>query len=833
MTALAFAWRLAWRELRGGLRGFYIFLGCLALGVAAIAGVGSLSAGIEETLNRDGRAMLGGDIELRLIHREASPQELDYFSARGRFSEAVNMRAMAHAGEARTLVELKGVDAAYPLVGTMTLDPPIPLADALKDGGAVAEDAALVRLGLKLGDRINIGNASFVLRARILREPDRTAEGLTLGPRIMVSRAALEQTGLINPGSLIYYHYRLVLAPGGNDQKFIADLNEAMPDAGWRVRDWRNANPGLKQFIDRVGLFLVLVGLTALLVGGVGVGNATAAYLDAKISTIATLKCLGATRADIFRVYLIQIGLLTLFGIALGLVVGAAIPPLLVKAFGDLLPLSVTQGIYPAPLAFALLYGFLIALAFALWPLARTAEVTPAGLFRDLVAPETRVPLGALVGIIVCLGIAAAIAVITTEDRLFALWFVGGAIATFGVLRLVAAGIAALARRAGRPRSTAWRLALTSLYRPGAATASVVLSLGLGLTLLVAIVLLQGNLDRQIAERLPNEAPSFFFVDIQPDQIKDFDQTIRAIPGAGELRAVPSLRGRITRVNDVPADQVKADPRERWVLRGDRGLTYAATLPNNNEIIAGQWWPADYKGPPLLSLEADAARGIGVGIGDTLTVNILGRDITATVASLRKLDWSSFALNFALIYSPGLLEAAPHTYLATVRADPRAEEVVFKTITDRFANVSAIRVKDALDQATLLLGAISAAIRAAAGVTLVSGLLVLGGAIAAGHRRRVREAVILKVLGATRADVARAYLAEYLLLGLVTTVIAGLLGMIVAWAVLTLVMKAPFVVLPGLVTLTAAGGSLATALFGLVATWMALSARPAPVLRHI
>lgn len=833
MGAFGLAFRYALRELRGGIKGFYVFLACLALGVAAIAGVASLSEGIDSSLSRDGRGLLGGDLEFRLIHRAAGPEEMAWLNAQGRVSTVLQMRAMAHAGDRRTLVEVKSADAAYPLYGSVTLDPAMPLADAFRDGGVAVDEVLLARLGIKVGDTLTIGDQPLTVRARVVREADRATEGLTLGPRVLMATPDLERTGLVTPGSLIYYQYRLALPPDRPDAAVMAEAKAKFPDAGWRVRDWRNASPGMRQFFDRVGLFLVLVGLTALLVGGVGVGNATRAYLEGKTATIATLKCLGASGADIFRIYLVQILILALVGIVIGLGLGAALPVLLVRLIGDMMPIPVELGIYPQSLALALVYGLLIALAFALWPLARAREVAPAGLFRDLVAPTRAWPRPAYLGaMLVTLGLAAGIAVATTDERRFALMFVGGAVFAFVVLRSAAALIQMLARRAPRASSTALRFAITSLHRPGSATASVVLSLGLGLTLLVGIALIEGNLARQIDERLPKEAPSFFFVDIQPDQIQGFEDLVRSMPGAGEIRRVASLRGRISHVNGVPADQVAVSPEQRWVLRGDRGLTYSAELPGNNQVVEGEWWPSDYRGPPLVSLEAEAARGLGLKIGDRITINVLGRDMEATIASLRKLDWTSFSLNFVLIFSPGVLEAAPHTHIATVKATPAAEDTIFRAVTDRYANISAIRIKEAIDQAQTLIGAVGAAVRGAAAVTLVAGILVLGGAIAAGHRRRVREAVILKVLGATRADIARAYLLEYALLGLVTAVVAGLIGWVVAWGVVTQVMKAPWIFLPWTMVGTAVGGTVLTVALGLLGTWRALSERPAPALRH-
>jgi putative ABC transport system permease protein len=838
-TPWSTAIRFARRELRGGIRGFRIFIACLALGVAAIAGVGTLASGIVAGLESDGRALLGGDVEVRLTHRTAAPEERAFLERAGRVSEVAQLRAMAFQadGDRRTLIELKAVDAAYPLYGAAQLDGAAGLQQALapKDGvpGAVVDDTLMVRLGLKPGDRIRVGDGTFAVRAVLTREPDRATEALSLGPRVMIALDALRGTGLLAPGSLVYYAYRTALPVNADAAALQQQAVEAFPDAGWRIRTWRNGNPGLQQFVDRVGLFMVLIGLTALLVGGVGVGNAVKSYLDSKTSTIATLKCIGAEGGFIFRVYLAQVMMLALFGIVIGIVIGAGLPWLLLALFGDLLPLAVKTGFYAAPLAMAALYGVLIALAFALWPLARAREVVPAGLFRDLVAPSRRWPRPAYIAATAAVVVAlAVIAVFSSDERRFTLWFVAGAAGSFLVLRLVAEGLMRLARKAGRPRLAALRFGLANLHRPGAPTPSVVLSLGLGLTLLVMVALLQGNLNAQVESRLPQKAPAFFFVDIQSDQMDAFEKAVHAVPGAGALEAAPSLRGRITRVKGISADQAPVSAEQRWVLRGDRGLTYAETLPANSTLVEGEWWPKNYDGPPLLSLELEAARGMGVTIGDTIAVNVLGREIEARIANLRRVEWGGFTINFVMVFSPNTLAGAPHTSLATVRADPKAEEAIFRAVTDAFPNVSTIRVKDALDQVNSLLGQIGTAIRGAAAVTLLAGVLVLAGAIIAGRRARTKDAVLLKVLGATRADVLRILLVEYALLGLVTAVIAGALGWAGAWLVITQVMRMDWTSLPQVVVATAVLSMLATMALGLAGTWRTLSQRPAPVLRQ-
>jgi putative ABC transport system permease protein len=834
------ALRLARRELRHGLQGFVIFLACLVLGVAAIAGVGSLSAAVGEGLSRDGQALLGGDMEFRLTQRAANAEELAWLQARGAVAETFQMRAMAKGDPSgkRTLVELKAVDDLYPLYGRIELAPEGALATAFgpSDGlpGAVVERQLLGRLGVAVGDRLVIGDATFRIAAAIAREPDKGTEAFALGPRVMIAKGALAATGLVQPGTIMQVAYRLKLAQGVDPGAIAAAAKADLPDAGWRIRDRANGAPGVRQFVDRMTMFLTLTGLTALVVGGVGVGNAVRGHLSAKTETIATLKCLGAPGGLVFQVYLLQVLALAGLGIVLGLMLGLVVPPVLAWALADTLPVPAIVGIYPGPLALAAAFGLLVALAFAVWPLARAREVPAAGLFRHLVAPARRWPRPAYV-VLTGLALAAlvALAIATAEDRRLAAWFVAGAAGAFVALRLTAHGVIATVRRLPRPRRPGLRLALANLHRPGAETPAVVLSLGLGLTLLVVIALVQGNLSRQVEQRLPAQAPAFFVVDVQPDQLADLQATVAAVPGAGEVQMVPSLRGRIARVKGMDAEKWPIAPEGRWALRGDRGLTYAATQPKGSTVEAGEWWPADYRGPPLISFDAEVAKAMGIGVGDTLTLNVLGREIEARIANLRRIDWTTLGINFTIVFAPGTLEAAPHTFLGTIHArDPKAEAAIFDAVTERFPNISVIAMKEALATVDQILGNIAMAIGATASVTLLAGVLVLAGAMAAGHRHRVYDAVVLKVLGATRADVLKAYLIEYALLGLAAAVVAALIGGFAAWILVTRVMEAEWAMMPGRLGLTVLGSMALTVLLGLAGTWRALGRRAAPVLRE-
>lgn len=832
--------RFALREMRGGLHGFYIFLACLALGVSAIAAAGSLGAAISEGMRREGQAILGGDAAVELNYRDANAEELAFFHASGAVSLSRDMRAMvkSHVNDVRTLVELKAVDAAYPLYGAITLNTPIAVHAALKQQngawGAVIEAPLATRLNAQQGAMLRIGELDYQVRGVILREPDRASGGLALGPRIMVAADSLAATRLLQTGSLQVRHYRIKFLPGIDLKNWIATLNAKFPDSAWRLRDRENSAPSTRQFLEQMSLFLSLAGLTALVTGGAGAGNAVRGYLLRKRETIATFKCLGAEGSTIFRTYMTQIILLAMLGIAIGLVIGALVPFALANLLGSVLPVPAHFAIYPRPLLQAAAFGMATALVFAIWPLARAREISAAALFRDLITPARRWPRpGYVIATLLSGAALIGLAFLIAGDTRFAIWFVSGVIASFALLRLLAIGMIALAKKLPRPGMPELRLALANLHRPGAPTSAVLLSLGLGLTLLVTITLVEGNLTRQVNERAAEEAPAFFFLDVQSGEIEAFSKLVNSVAGVSDLQTMPALRGRITRINGAPAMIDSVPPESRWALRGDRVLSYAAVMPENTLLDDGEWWPAGYAGPQLLSLDAQLALGMGLKVGDTLSVNVLGRELEAKIANLRRIDWSTMGINFALIFSPGVISAAPHGYLATARATQIAEERLHKTVTDAFPSVSAVRVKETLAAVNALLANLTNAVRAAGSVTLLSGILVLAGALAAGHAQRVYDAVLLKVLGATRARILLAYVAEYAILGLSAAGLAGILGTLASYLVVTQLMRAEFVFLPMSLAITLAASIIVTIILGLASTWRALGQKPAAALRAV
>ncbi|MBA2401957.1 MAG: ABC transporter permease [Bradyrhizobium sp.] len=844
--ASSLALRYALREMRSGLRGFYVFIACIALGVMAIAGVGSVAASLSDGLSREGRTLLGGDIAFSLIQREATPEELAFLRARGEVSVAAALRVMARSGDGKlALVELKAVDGKYPMLGELTLDPKIPVADlfAERDGafGAAVDSVLLARLDLKLGDRISIGNANYQIRSVVSSEPDKLAGNVGLGPRVLVSETSLRATGLLQPGSLVRWIYRMKLPDNASDERaatqMIESVRSALPEAGWWIRSRSNASPQLERTISRFTQFLTLVGLAALLVGGVGVANAVKSHIDRRRDVIASFKALGATGRDVFTIYLTQVVVLAGIGSIIGLAAGAALPFVIVGLFGKLLPLPVIPALHLDELALSFIYGLLTALAFGLWPLGRVHDVPVAALFRDEVAPEWHRPRSSylvLMAVVVALLITVAIGL--AYDKRVAAVFVASSVAVFALLRGVAASLMALARRLPRSNITMLRLAIANIYRPGALTPSVVLSLGLGLAVLVTITQIDGNLRRQFLAALPDRAPSFYFIDIPTADADRFGAFLKQTAPQSTVEDVPMLRGRIVAARGIRADELKPTQDTEWVLQSDRGLTYTAEIPRGSKVVEGDWWAPDYSGPPLVSMEKKIADGMKLKIGDEIVVNVLGRDIPAKVANLRNVDWQGLGINFVLVFSPNAFKGAPHSHVATLteaHPDPAGDARIIKQVADAFPTVTSVRVREALDTIGTVVTNLVLAIRGASAVTLISAILVLGGALAAGHRHRVYDAVILKTLGATRARLLGAYALEYMMIGLATAVFGVIAGSVAAWQIVTRLMTLSFVWQAGSAAGVVAAALIVTVGLGLAGTLLALNQKPASVLRNL
>ncbi|MEA3541848.1 MAG: FtsX-like permease family protein [Pseudomonadota bacterium] len=832
------AWRIARRDLHLGFRGLRLLFLCLFLGVATLAAIGSLTSAITQELRDRGRVILGGDVEIGMTQRQASLGDKQAFRQLGALSETIRMRAMAQrVGQGRgdappaILTELKGVDAAYPLYGALTLRHGA--YRPLDAGHIVIGEALAERLDIGRGAQLRYGDARFIVSDVIADEPDRLGEGFTLGPVAIVSMDGLRRTGLIQPGSLYAAKYRIRLDPRFDAATVRKDWEKARASEGWTFKDRDRAAPGANRFIERMGQFLALIGLAALVIAGIGVSNGVASYLAGKRGGIATFKVLGATAADIARIYRLQVGAVALLGIGAGLLAGAVLPPLVVVLAGDVLPVSPGFRLHPLSLLTSALYGLLIAFLFTFPPLARARTQPAAALFRGAVDSRSGLDRRSLAAMGVAGALLVALALGTARDPLFAAAVLGAVGAV--LLLLLGIGIAVRwgARRLPRPKRPWLRLALANLHRPGAQTAPLIVALGLALTLFVTLAGIETSLDAEIRQVVPKKAPAQIVLDIPAaDQARFRAIALRQAPEA-QLNIVPVLRGTITAYGGRRVADLEQLPDGAWFLRGERGVTYSATLPEGSDLVAGRWWPKDYRGPPLVSLDAEAADTLGIGVGDRLTISILGREIEARIASLRKVNWDTMGFNYVLVFSPVTLRSAPHSVAATITMDPRHDTAMTRALLAAFPGVSVIAVGDVVDQVGMILTQMSRAILVAASVAILAGIAVLVGAIAAARQSRSYDSVILKTLGATRMQLLGGQALEYGLLAALLALVALALGSIAAWFVIVQIFDFTWAPDWHVVLATLAAGALLTLGIGLAGALPLLSVRPARALRQV
>jgi putative ABC transport system permease protein len=821
------SWTLARRDLVGRLRGLRLLFICLLLGVTTLAAIGSLTAAITGELAAQGQTILGGDYEVALSQRVATAEEQAALARTGQVSATLRTRAMARAGDSAILTELKAVDRAYPLYGAVE---GVSLA-GLGPDEVVIDRALAERLQRGRGDRLRYGEAEFRIRGVMTAEPDRVGEGFTLGPVALVSLDGLARTGLLQPGALYTAKYRVRTA--GDPAPAIAALKDRWAEAGWTFKSRDAAAPGANRFFERMGQFLSLIGLAALVIAGIGVSNGVASYLAMKRNGIATLKVLGATSADIARIYLLQIGMVALAAVLLGLAIGALAPPLIVALAGDLLPVTPGFAVHPLPLAVSAAYGLLIALAFALPPLARARMLPAAAIFRAVVDRRFGIDRRTL-GLVAAAAIAVlGLAIGTSLDPLFAAAVIGAVLGALLLLLGLGWGIRRAARAAPRPRRPLLRLAIANLHRPGAQTVGLVVALGLALTLFVTLAAIQTSLAAEISRTVPQRAPDLFVLDIPSDQGARFTRLVREQAPAAELNIVPALRGTIVAYGDTRVADLATLPEGAWFLRGERGVTYSPVLPEGSELTDGSWWPRGYVGTPLVSLDEEAAAVMGVGVGDTLTVSVLGREIRATIFSLRRINWDTLGFNYIMVFSPHTFRTAPHSLTATIQvADDRAGAVT-RALLDAFPAASVIETGEVIGQVRTLLDQMAAAILIAATVTIFAGIAVLIGAIAASRQARSYDSVILKTLGATRGQILAAQATEYGLLAGLLAMVALALGLPAAWYVIVRIFDFGWAPDWPTVLATLAAGGLGTLALGLLGSLPLISVRPAAALRSL
>lgn len=814
MAGLSTLTRIATRDLRGNARHFVIFLFSLILGTATIATVGLLLSSAQQGIKNDADGLLGGDILVRTLYQSPPKEAKDYMVAQGKWLEYSTLRTMARVANERPdkpnsinaqIAELKSVPPSYPLAGSFTTNPSLEY-DALyhaQNGiyGAAVEQELLSLLELSIGDAIMVGEQRFTIRAIITNEPDRLGANYSLGPRIMIAEEALQATGLVQFGSMINYVNVVKL----NDATRLADvesmLMETHNNGSFQLRTTENAAPGLKRALDRLGLFLTFAAIATLLIGGIGIANATKSYLSSRLLTIARFKCLGTTQKETLWIYTIQMGLLCLTSIIIGLGFAILIQQAILSFFANSLPVATDNVISATPLLIAAAYGICTTLLFSAPALVSAVKTSPTALLRHS-AVQQSVQLVMTPGLIaICLLGFAAIIILTiifVDNLMLTLVF----FAAFSAAALAFYGLAALIKHSSKRfsnsqnRSIATRMALKNLARPHAMTTSFSLSLGLSLTLMAALGIIAANFYQQLRYSPPEEAPDFFLVDIQPHQYEAFRDDINSRTGVDTLELMPMIRGRITELNGKPLTAEMVDPKVRWALQGERGITFSDTPPDNNGITEGEWWPKNYAGEPLVSFGDELAEGMGIKVDDVMTFNVGQQMIHARVASLREIDWTTLQMNFGIILSPNAMPDMPPLYLGTVHINDAEEINVLRHLLTHYPSISVIRIKATLKRVSELFGSVATLILAVGGLTIIAGICVIFGSLGTTLRNRAYESMLLNVLGQTRRAIRHIVTREMAYLCVSGVVLALAMGSLISYVLADLMRLPRWLVIP-------------------------------------
>jgi putative ABC transport system permease protein len=833
--------RLAWRQARGGRRHFVVLFVCVVLGVAALVSVASFGATLNATLAREAKALMGGDVELRSARAlpDGVQDELAALAARGaavvQVRELVGMARRADNGRS-VLVELKAAGAGYPLYGRFTTTPAEPLAELLQDDGAVVQAAALDRLGIGVGDRFTLGAVTLTVRGVVDAEPDRSASLVTLGPRVFVAPETLERSGLLQLGSRVRYRTLVRLPAEMAARPTREELLRRISDPGVRVASYNEAQPGLRRFFTQLTMYLGLVGLASLLVGGIGVASSVATFVRRQQPTIAILKALGADSRTILGTFLVQTQAVGVTGSLVGAGLGVALQPVLIAALAGFVPFTLEPGVDLLALARGVVMGVLTTLLCALWPLLDVREVRASAVLRREIEEAPGVRRRPWAAALPVAGGLAALALWQAGSLTIGGIFLGASLVAVVALWAVSRGLVALARRLPHAPSPAWRHGLGALRRPGGQAARVVVALGAGVMLLVAVALLEQNLDAQIDHEQRREAPSFFFIDVQADQREPFTRLVREATGVDAV-LTPVVRARLAAIDGAPVTRAMVQARagaERetaFYYSREYVLTWSAEPPAGNVVTRGRWW-GDESGPPRVSVEEAMARRLGLDVGSRLTFDVQGVPVEAEVTSLRRVDWQSLTTNFFVVFSPGALDGAPATFVATARTPAATESALQSAVVGAFPNVTAIPVRDVLERVGVVLGDIAIAIRVIALFTVGTGLVVMAGALTATRYQRLYESVVLRTLGATRGAVARAFAVEYGCLGAAAGVGGTALAAVLAWVVLRFVLDTPWRFEPLAMLLGVAFTVLLSVAIGFLATFRLLGAKPLPVLRR-
>jgi putative ABC transport system permease protein len=841
---------LAFAETRGAGKRFLFFVICLAIGVGAVMTIKSTSDIMEQAILGESKSLLAADIEIKSSWPQSEADRAYQKTAlpKSEFQFLREVHAMARFPSAQgkrngsLLVELKSVPTEpplYPYYGILKTKPARAVNELLSGSGALVDPSFLLKTKLKVGDTFQLGSVTARINGIIEGEPDRISLAFSLGPRVMVSNATLDQSQLIAPGSRIRYKTLIRLPEDVNPDQAVTRLEFGLKDKGMSIRTYRDMESNLTSSVDRMGKYLGSVGVIALLMGGIGIAMIIRTFMAQKLDTIAILNCLGATSRTVFRVYLLQAVLLGLIGSGLGVGIGYGLQYLLPAKMSGLLNLQFEPGFLWIPAVQSLSLGIMTTLLFTLWPLIRAVRTRPLRLFRHI-ADEEELAKGSrrqrwIMGALFALGLAAII-IWQAESVQRGLVFLIALVVATGLL----AGISALLLKALRTLPPSKRMTrrygLANLYRPNNQAVSIITALGIGIMLVLTIRLVQMDMIAMLNKNTDIKPPNFFFIDIQKNQNELFSKVVHQTAPDAKLELTPLVRSRLHSINDrkIETWQYKNKHEEEWFINREFVLTYMEDEPpTDNTITEGRWWTREESKQALVSLEEDAARRLGATLGSKITVDIQGIPITAEVTSIRKVSWRNIRTNFYMIFSPGALAKAPVTYVGTVSLDPAQEMALQVAVVNALPNLTALSTRDIVNTVESVVNKLLTLVDFMSAFAIVSGLFILSGAIASTKFRRMKESAILKTLGAKRSVVASILGYEYAMLGVIAATIGVLLSTGLSWAVMEYIVKSDWHLRVGPLGWALLTAIILTTVTGIVSSLDVLRNKPIHTLRKV
>ena len=864
-TTITAILKLVLAECRGSWQRLFFFMICIAIGVGAMMSVKSFSANVADSIDREAKSLIASDIEIRgswpLTNEELSAVK-QLADGQVLIQTVVELKAMAlidtieKQPDSSMLVELKAVPKHYPYYGNVIVTPEIPFQELLQDNSALVEESFLLKNQLQTGDYFKLGEKRLRINGVIKREPDRGINIFNLGPRVMISLETLDKTELIQQGSRVRYRTQIKIPEGVEIKPLIKKLKNSFDNTGTTIKSYRQVQPVLQESIKRFELFLGSIGVIALLIGGVGIAMIARTFLKLKLTNVAILKCLGGQTTHIFSVYLLQAMLLGLMGSLLGIAGGFCLQWFIPTGISQYFNVSITPQWAWMPALEALSLGIITTFIFSLGPLLEVRRTPPARLLRQQDETDERYDISSeskslknklrlkLKSYSTCypdrffsvLILVLGLLVITfwqAASLKAGLLFFSGIIGAIAILLSITLGIIKLLKKINRFKKLSIRYSLSNLYRPHSQATSIVTAIGVGVMLILTVQLIQYDLLDFINKSSPDDAPNFFFIDIQPDQAKRFQNIIKEIPAARLTGLIPIIRSKLYAVAGKPIKEMTIDNvRTKRFFNREFVLTYTDTLPEENTVIKGEWWGKSTKNIPGISIEIDAAKTLGVSLGSQLTLKIQSVPITATVTSIRKVNWNNRRTNFYMILSPGSLDSVPYNFVGTVQI-PKKNELELQTlVVESLPNVTAINTRQIITAIQEVLNRISVLVRALSVFTIATGLVILSGAIASTKFRRMKEAAILKTIGATKKTIAAILGYEYMVLGFISGGVGSLLSIVFSYGIDEYLVRLDWKFRPVLIIIAIAVTVFIVWSVGILSSWKILNNKPLQTLRH-